>query len=122
MATVEHQLATFIEGKGEATLRDMVEGFGAERGISRGAVVKMVDRLFKKGLIERETVDHVFRYRLAQPLHEVEAGYVRRFVEARLRGEVAPLLAFLANATELSEEDRQTLQAMVERIEETRES
>ena len=93
-----------------------VEGFGAPRKLTRGTVVKMVDRLQKKGLLERTLQDHIFSYVLSRPLAEVESGYVGRFVQTRLKGEVAPLLAFLSETSELRQEEREAVQKIAERL------
>ena len=68
VATVEHELLLFFADRGEASLRDASGGFGKERGLTRGTVVKMIDRLHKKGLLERRLVDHVFRYSLSRSI------------------------------------------------------
>lgn len=117
MATVEHELLTFFSQKGEATLRQATDEFGAPRGITRGSVVKMTDRLFKKGLLKRRVGEHSFLYAPSEPIEEIEAGYVDKFVDARLKGNVAPLLGFLAENSALKPEERKAIQKIADRLE-----
>lgn len=117
MATVEHELLTFFSVKGEATLREATDEFGAPRGITRGSVVKMTDRLYKKGLLKRRVGEHAFLYATSEPIEEIEAGYVDRFVGARLKGNVVPLLGFLADNSALQPAERKAIQKIAQRLE-----
>lgn len=117
MATVEHELLRFFAEKGEATARDAIDAFGADRGITRGSVVKMIDRLIKKGLLQRRVVDHVFVYSPVGAIEEIEAGYVRDFVQSRLKGSLTPLLTFLSENATLKPEEHDAVQQIAERLE-----
>lgn len=117
MATLEHELLRFFARKGESTLRQAVDEFGAEKSLTRGTIVKMTDRLHKKGLLKRRVENHVFVYSTSEPIEDIEAGYVGKFVQSRLRGSVAPLLAFLSGNRALSKEEREAIKKIAERIE-----
>jgi len=52
---------------------------GAKRGISVNTVGSTLERLFKKGLVEREKVSHAYRYRSAI---DRDAFQARRLVQA----------------------------------------
>ena len=117
MATVEHEVLRFIAEKGEAPARVAIEAFNVSRGITRGAVVKMIDRLVKKGLLKRRVVDHVFVYSPVGSIEGIEAGYVREFVQSRLRGSLTPILSFLSEDSTLSPEEHEAVQQIAERLE-----
>ncbi|MCC7228832.1 MAG: BlaI/MecI/CopY family transcriptional regulator [Fimbriimonadaceae bacterium] len=111
----------FISERSESTVREMTDGFASSKGVSRGTIVKMVDRLMKKGLLRRQVVDHIFRYSLSKPIENVESDYVQRFVDERLKGHLSPLLGFLSESSSLSTEDRVILQQIAERVKDDQE-
>lgn len=117
MATVEHEILRFFAERGEAPARDAVQAFQETRGISRGAVVKMMDRLYKKGLLKRRVENHVFHYSPSEPIENIEAGYVGQFVQTRLQGSLTPLLTFLGESDELHPDELAAVHKIAERLE-----
>jgi predicted transcriptional regulator len=93
-----------------------VEGFGKERGLARGTIVKMADRLLKKGLLTRRLRDHVFVYAPARGIEEIESEYVRKLVDSRFQGDVSPVLAFLSEHSALDPKEREALHRILDRL------
>jgi predicted transcriptional regulator len=111
----ELQLLRWIERRGDATVGEAAEGFGAGAALARSTVLTMMERLRRKGLLERRAVDGVYRYRLAVPAGIVARRAVRDFVEKTLGGSLAPFVAYLAESERLSEREAQELRELLDR-------
>lgn len=109
----ELALLQFVAGRGDATVAEAVEGFGAPRGLARSTVLTMMERLRSKGLLDRAQVDGVFRYRPATAPEIVERGMVGSFIERTLAGSFSPLVAYLAEEAEVSAADLAELEELV---------
>ena len=64
---------------GAADVHETHAAVGTERGISTNTIGSTLERLFRKGLLEREKVSHAYRYRPALDRNTFRA---RRVVEA----------------------------------------
>lgn len=111
----ELDLLRWIEGEGDATVGEAAEGFGDAAGLARSTVLTMMERLRKKTLLERRTVDGVYRYRLAVSAGDVTRRAVAAFVEGTLGGSLAPFVAYLAEREQLSERQVKELEALLDR-------
>ena len=109
-------LLRHIADRGPVTVAEAVEQFGAERGLARSTVLTMMERLRRKGYLSRRMAQGVFRYRALSSSAELLKGAVQRFVERNLDGSVSPFLAYLSEAPELSEQERQDLERIVARL------
>lgn len=117
--SAENELLRFVEANGPLTAREVFDGWGGQKGYVRGTVLKMLDRLLRKGVLERELVDHAYRYRIPDALGSVDSHLVHQFVESRLRGDLAPLFTFLAEDESVKAEDRTMLEGILRRIRRT---
>lgn len=111
----ELDLLRWIERQGDATVGEAAEGFGHDAELARSTVLTMMERLRRKRLLERRTVDGVFRYRLAVSAADVTRRAVADFVEKTLGGSLAPFVAYLAESERLSGPERLELEALLER-------
>jgi predicted transcriptional regulator len=115
----ELELLRWIERSGDATVGEAAEGFGAPfdqtAGLARSTVLTMMERLRKKGLLERRAVDGVYRYRLAVSAGDVARRAVASFVEGTLGGSLAPFVAYLAESERLSARQVKELEALLDR-------
>ena len=103
-----------------ATVGEVVDTFGHDRGLARSTVLTMMERLRKKGYLVRRLSDGVYRYRAHATSAELLQGAVERFVERHLGGSVSPFLAYLSDANELSDAEIEELAAVVERLQSVR--
>jgi predicted transcriptional regulator len=123
MATIGDQelaLLRWITERGPTTLRDAAEGYGAEAGLARSTVLTMMERLRKKGRLKRKRVEGVFRYESSVSADDLLTGAVRSFVEKTLGGSVSPVVAYLADTEEVSEEELAQLEALVAKLQSSR--
>lgn len=116
LALLEH-----VAERGPASVGQVAESFGASAGLARTTVLTMMERLRKKGHLERRRVDGVWHYASPRGRREILTGVVRSFVETTLSGSVSPFVAYLSEAEEISEEELDALRSLVARLEEERE-
>lgn len=90
----------------ERTVRDAQEGLGGN--LAYTTVMTTLDRLFKKGLLDRRREGQAFLYAPRETREAFAAGLLRRGLDRLLgRGSAAPLLASFVDA--VSEHDRELL-------------
>jgi predicted transcriptional regulator len=116
----ELSLLRHIADADTATVGEVVDTFGHDRGLARSTVLTMMERLRKKGYLVRRLSDGVYRYRAHATSAELLQGAVERFVERHLGGSVSPFLAYLSDANELSDAEIEELAAVVERLQSVR--
>ena len=112
----ELALLRHIAARDGVTVGEAVDEFGASRGLARSTVLTMMERLRRKGYLSRRMMDGVFRYRASASPADLLRDAVQRFVERSLDGSVSPFLAYLSEAPELSDEERQDLERIVARL------
>jgi predicted transcriptional regulator len=117
----ELALLQFVAEKGEATVGQAAEEFGAPRGLARSTVLTMMERLRAKGRLDRRQVEGVYRYFSPAPAGEVLQDVVRTFVEKTLGGSVSPFVTYLTGkAEEVSDEDLAELEELVAKLQSRR--
>jgi len=112
----ELALLRHIADRGAVSVAEAVEQFGIGRGLARSTVLTMMERLRKKGHLGRRLVDGLYRYRARTSSANLLKGAVRHFVEGKLNGSVAPFLAYLSEARDVSDEQLRELEAIVARL------
>jgi predicted transcriptional regulator len=98
------------------TVGEAAERFGEPRELARSTVLTMMERLRRKGYLSRRMAQGVFRYRACASSADLLKDAVQRFVERSLDGSVSPFLAYLSEAPELSDQERQELERIVARL------
>jgi len=112
----ELALLRYVSDRRGATVGEVAEAFGQERGLARSTVLTMMERLRKKGYLGRQLVGGVYRYQAKTSSAELLRGLVRRFVEKSLGGSVAPFVAYLNETRDLSDEELQELEDLVSKL------
>lgn len=92
----EFDLLQFLSQHDAISVRQIFDAFGKPRGFVRGTIVKSIDRLLKKGFVDRELVDGTYLYRTRQDAEGMERELVRSFIRERLGGRLKPIASFLA--------------------------
>lgn len=116
----ELALLQFVAGRGDATVAEAVEGFGAPRGLARSTVLTMMERLRRKGHLARRQVGGVYRYAPRTAPSAAVRQAISTFVERTLGGSIAPFVAYLSERPRLSPEEIAELEALVARLERER--
>ena len=112
----ELALLRHIADRHAATVGEVAESFGAPRDLARSTVLTMMERLRKKGFLNRRLVDGVYRYQARASSAELTRGAIRRFVERNLGGSVSPFVAYLSESTALTEVELKELEDVVSRL------
>jgi predicted transcriptional regulator len=112
----ELALLRHIADRGGLSVAETVDTFGSERGLARSTVLTMMERLRKKGYLGRRLLDGVYRYRARASSADLLKGAVRHFVEGKLNGSVSPLVAYLSEAKDVSDEELRELEDTVARL------
>ncbi len=116
----ELALLRFIGDQGQATVAEAAVGFGRPRGLARSTVLTMMERLRKKGHLNRRHVAGVYQYapRFAPGITLRQA--VRTFVDRTLGGSIAPFVAYLAERERLSDGELAELETVLARLQRER--
>jgi len=116
----ELALLRFLAERGGASVAEATEGFGRSHELARSTVLTMMERLRKKGLLERAKVGGVYRYTSPSSAPELLRGVVERFVERTLGGSVSPFVSYLADTAQVSEDELAELEELVSRLQSRR--
>jgi predicted transcriptional regulator len=116
----ELALLRWVAEKRAASVGEVAEGFGAPRGLARSTVLTMMERLRAKRYLERRRTDGVFRYAAKASPSELLQGAVASFVEKTLAGSVSPVVTYLAEREEVSDDELAELERLVEKLQSSR--
>jgi len=116
----EGEVLRWIAERGGATVTEVGDYLTATKGHTRNTAFSMMERLRKKGFIDRKKVDGVYRYSPGQEKGKLLEDFVQDFVDGVLGGSVAPLVAFLGNRGEVDEAQLDELRSLVRTLEEGR--
>src|SRR5579864_4182821 len=114
----ELEVLSYVAEHAPLTARDVAEGFGEERGLARTTILTVMERLRQKGYLTRKRRAGVFQYGPKVPQAELLQGLVRQFVEKTLGGSVSPVVAYLSNTRQVSRQDLEELQRLVDDLKE----
>ena len=112
----ELALLRHIADRGQVSVGEAADEFGAARGLARSTVLTMMERLRAKGHLARRLADGVYRYRARASSADLLKSAVQRFVERNLEGSVSPFLAYLAETEQLSDDELKELEDLVARL------
>jgi predicted transcriptional regulator len=116
LGSQELELLQFIADHGPLTVGEAARRFGEERGLARSTILTVMERLRKKGYLDRTRESGGFQYVSRLPKSELLQGLVERFVEETLGGSLSPFVAYLADAKGLSEEEIAELRRLLEEM------
>ena len=109
-------LLKHIADREGVTVGEAADEYGAPRRLARSTVLTMMERLRRKGHLERRLVDGVYRYRARVSTADILKNAVQRFVERNLDGSVSPFLTYLSESAELPDRERRELEKIVARL------
>ncbi|HAA56077.1 MAG TPA: methicillin resistance protein [Myxococcales bacterium] len=119
---LEMELVNYIAENGPVRVREAVSEFGEERGLARATVVTMLDRLCKKSVLTRSKKDKFYMYELKVPLYQILKKSMNTFFQKTLGGSISPLVTYLSQEREYSDEEIQELKEMVNSLEKRQKS
>ncbi len=103
---------------GEVAVRDLQAEFSS---LAYTTLMTTMDRLHRKGVLERRKIGRAFAYRAVSSREELESGFVARALQPLLRGANAePILSFFVE--EVSRQDDRLLDELERLVREKRHS
>src|SRR4051794_27101740 len=91
----EGEVLRYVADRQGATVTEVGDHLAETKGQTRNTALNMMERLRKKGFLQREKVDGVYRYTAARSKGQIFDGLVGDFVDTVLGGSVSPLVAYL---------------------------
>lgn len=86
------------------TVPEVAEELGRQRGYARTTILTVMQRLHKKGFLDRRKEGGVFRYFPTEKKDDVLGGLLRQFVDSIFEGSSASLVQHLAGGGAAPEE------------------
>ncbi len=112
----ELQLLRFIQDHQPVSVRKVVQDYGEPKGLARTTIQTMMERLRKKGFLQRDPAEGGFEYTSKQGKERTLHDKVDSFVQNTLGGSIAPLASYFANAKNLTQEEIELLREAIDRI------
>lgn len=112
----ELDVLRYIADHAPISAREVAEGYGDKHGLAKTTVLTVMERLRKKGYLERKRREGIFHYAPRVPQNELLPELVRQFVQKTLAGSVSPVLAYLAHGHSLTPNDLDELQHLVDEL------
>lgn len=116
----ETELLRFVAARNApVSVGEAETGFGDPANLSRSTVKTVLERLHRKGFLERvRRADGVFAYRSCLAERELMGSLVQRFVERTLAGSLHPFLAYFADNSggRLSADELAELERLVQKL------
>jgi predicted transcriptional regulator len=116
----ELEVLRYVADNGPVTVGQAAEGYGAPRGLARSTILTVMERLRAKGYLTRVRRGGVFQYVSKDSGDNVMRDLVASFVQRSLSGSLSPFTAYLAEATDVSDEDLAELQSTLARLQKQR--
>jgi predicted transcriptional regulator len=116
----EMEVLRYIADHPGVTVGEVGEHLARTKGQTRNTALNVMERLRKKGFLQREKLDNVFRYSpsLSKPL--LFDQLVEDFVESTLGGSCTPIIAYLTERIDVSDKQFDELRALVKELEDRR--
>jgi predicted transcriptional regulator len=97
----------------EADVKAVWRVVGKRRKVTHNTVQSTMDRLFKKGLLDRDKVSHAFVYTPRLSRAQYRASVIRGAAESVSRGETEMLAAFVDVVSEAGADSLAQLEALI---------
>jgi BlaI family transcriptional regulator, penicillinase repressor len=116
ISSAESQIMEALWSRGALTPDALVDAVGPANGWARNTVRVMITRLLKKGAISSAKEDGRFLYRPVLARSDYLLAESRGLLDRLFEGQLAPLVANLAEHRQLTPEDVATLKALIAEI------
>jgi predicted transcriptional regulator len=116
----EMEVLRFIAEHAPISTGEVARQFGEPNNLARGTIIKMMERLHKKGYLTRRQEAGVYEYSPSVPKQELLQNLLQDFVEKTLKGSVSPIVAYLTNSRQVSDAELDELSRLVDALREER--
>ncbi|MBX3118643.1 MAG: BlaI/MecI/CopY family transcriptional regulator [Fimbriimonadaceae bacterium] len=118
LGKLEFEVLRFLVTRGPSTVGEVAGSYGEEQGYARTTVQTVMERLRKKGFLDREIKDGTYAYFSKVPASAFFLGVVKDFVRESLSHDTSPIVAYLAQSKGLTAEEEAVLRKLAMRVEE----
>jgi len=98
------------------SVRSVAVEYGEPKGLARTTVQTMMERLRKKGFLNRDSHDGGFLYVAKQGKERTLHDSIETFVQTTLGGSIAPIASYFANAKNLKPEEIEMLRGVIDEL------
>ncbi len=113
----EMDMLKYISEKAPISVRDAAAYFETEKKLARTTVMTVMERLRKKGFLNRARLDGVFKYSPKFQTTDVVSSKVSEFIEKTLGGSVGPLFTYFLSSSNLSSDEISQLKELASKLE-----
>ena len=114
LGELELEVLGYVADHHPVGARQVADEFGEPRGLARTTILTVLENLRAKGYVTRKKEGRVFLYSPASTKTELLRTLVQGFVEKTLGGSVSPIVAYLDQSRQISDEELAKLQRLVE--------
>ena len=107
----------YVSEHAPVSVREVAAHFAQLRGLARTTVLTVMERLRKKGFMDRTKADGSYRYSPRKEQSALLRDLVRDFTERVLGGSFDPFIAYLASDAQLTDQQVSDLRRLVEELE-----
>lgn len=107
----------WVSDHAPVTVAQVAEAFAQSHGLARTTILTVMEKLREKGYLVREKHGAIYHYSPAVPQSQLLHEQVEQFVEGTLGGSFAPFLSYLAQETQVSDEQLDELKRLVRELE-----
>ncbi len=112
----EMEILRFIEEQHPVTVREVADFLAETRGHARTTALSAMERLRKKGFLERRKEGTVYQYSPTQSRPQLLQKLVGDFVQEMLGGSLHPFAVYLAEQGRIDEAERQELLEVIRQL------
>lgn len=121
LGSQETELLKFISACQEPlTVREITEAFGEAHGLARTTILTMLERLRKKGFVNRTEIEGINHYASNSSKGDLLQEMVGHFVERTLEGSLSPFMTYLTQKAELSDAELAEFKLIIANLERNR--
>ncbi len=118
LGELELEILKVIWQQQPCTVAEVAQLMASRRGHARTTVLTVIQRLATKGFVKRRKKDGVFHYSTTKKKSAILDGLVRRFVDTVLDGSALPVVAYLAESKDLTDDQVRNLRAIARKLDE----
>lgn len=117
LGKLEFEVLRHLVTKGPASVGEVATSFGEERGYARTTIQTVMERLRKKGMLDRKEKNGNFTYFSKISSAKFFSGMVKDFIRDNLRDDVSPIVAYLVESKGLTQQEEEVLRKLAARLE-----
>jgi predicted transcriptional regulator len=116
----ELQILRVLWSRGPSTVREIQQDLGGDGATGYTTVLKLLQIMTEKRLVEREEVGRAHRYRAAQPAEQTQSGLVRDLMERAFGGSAQELVLRALASKPTSPEELAEIRRLIDALERER--